>query len=68
MFLNFAIEFKPEFKNRNWNYLNRKWTYFSYFKTSDQKTVFTKYLPCLLRNPNPVLQTGNGIISPIYRP
>ena len=38
-------------------------------------TVFTKYLPFLLRSPNPVLQTGNGIIqtgngiiSPISRP
>ena len=47
MFLNFAIEFKPEFKNRNWNYLNRKWTYFSYFLTSYQKSSFIKYFQLL---------------------
>ena len=47
MFLNFAIEFKPQFKNRNWNYLNRKWTYFSYFLTSYQKSSFIKYFQLL---------------------
>ena len=42
MFLNFINEFKAGFEIRKWNYPNRKWNYFSYFLTSDQKTSFTK--------------------------
>ena len=42
MFLNFINEFKAGFENRKWNYPNRKWFYFSYFLTSDQKASFTK--------------------------
>ena len=41
MFLNFISEFKPGFENRKWIYPNRKWNFFFYFLTSDQKTSFT---------------------------
>ena len=42
MFLNFINKFKAAFKNRNRNYPNKKWNYFSYFLTTDQTTYFTK--------------------------
>ena len=72
IFTIFTKESKSGFTNRKWNYSNRKWNYFSYFQTSDQKTVLTEYLPVLPKSTNPVLQTengiiqtGNGIITPI---
>ena len=72
MFLNFTNEFKTGFENRKLNYPNRKWNYFSYFLTFDQKTSFTKYfkilsmsLKLVLKTGNGIIQTGNGIISPI---
>ena len=34
--------FKINFQDRIWNYINRKWIYFSHFQASDQKTTFTK--------------------------
>ena len=36
---------KLVFRNRDWNYLNRKWNYFSPFHLSDQKSYFTKVTP-----------------------
>ena len=46
--LTYPKESKIGFENRKWNYPNkkwnnpnRKWNYFSYFRTSDQKTVLT---------------------------
>ena len=66
-------ESKTSFRNRKHNYWNRKWNYFSYLLTSDQKTSFTKYFPFNLKSPKPVLETGNriiktgnGIIFPTY--
>ena len=50
------------------SFTNRKWNYFSYFQTLDQKTSLTKHVLFLLRNLNPVLQTRNGIIYLIYIP
>ena len=38
-----------DFRNRNWNYLKRKWNYFSPFQSSDQKTSVTKVSPIGLR-------------------
>ena len=67
----FTKESKSSFTNRKCNDPNRKWNYFSYIQTLDQKTFLTKNLPFLQKNPNPFLQsgnriikTGNGIISP----
>jgi hypothetical protein len=60
------------FRNRKWNYLNRKWYYFCPFQSSDQKTSLTKVFPFGLKIPkwfsetgNGILQTGNGIIFPL---
>ena len=70
IFLNFINEFQTGFENRKQNYPNRKWNYFSYFLTSNQKTYFTKSFQLLKTNPklvlktgNRIIQTGNGIIS-----
>ena len=64
-----------DFQNRIWNYPNRKWHYFSHFKASDQKTSFTTFSLYLPRNSklifntgNGIIQTGNGFISPTFRP
>ena len=66
---------KWNYTNRKWNYQNRKWNYFSYFQPSDQKNSFTKCFSFVLRGlklifktGNRIIQTGNGIISPISRP
>jgi len=74
MFLTFTNKSKTGFENRKLNYPNRKWNYFSYFLTFDQKTSFTKYfkilsmsLKLVLKTGNGIIQTGNGIISPISR-
>ena len=32
-------------RNRKWSFINRKWNYFSPFRSSDQKTCFTKVSP-----------------------
>ena len=63
MFLNFANDFKTGFENRKLNYLNRKWNYFSYFVTSNQKHSFTKSFWLLKVNPKIVLKTVNIIIQ-----
>ena len=75
MFLTTTNKFKTGFENRKWNYPNRKWNYFSYFLCSIQKTSFTKcfwLLPTspklVLKTGNRIIQTGNGIISPISWP
>ena len=72
MFLTFTNKSKTGFENRKLNYPNRKWNYFSYFLTFDQKTSFTKYfkilsmsLKLVLKTGNGIIQTGNGFISPI---
>ena len=74
-FLTFKNESKTGFENRKYNYLNRKWKYFSYFLTSNQKTYFTKdlsllprFLKMVFKTGNGIIQTGNGIISPNYWP
>ena len=75
MFLTFTNKCKTGFKNRKWNYQNRKCNYFSYFLTSNQKTYFTKDLSLLprilkivLKTGNGIIKTGNWIISLIYWP
>ena len=40
--LMFTKEFRRNFQNRIWNYLDRKWNYFPPFPVSDWKTSFTK--------------------------
>ena len=42
-FLSFNNDAKAGFENGKWNCPNRKWNYFSYLLTSDQKTSFTEY-------------------------
>ena len=74
---NFLIstqEFKIDFQNRKRNYIKRKRNYLSHFWASDQKTSFTTFSPYLPRNSklidktvNGIIQTGNGIISPLSR-
>ena len=59
---------KNGLKNRKCNYPNRKWNYFSYSLTSNQKTYFTIDLSLLPRILKMVLKTWNGIISPISWP
>ena len=75
MFLTFTNKSKTGFENRKLNYPNRKWNYFSYFLTFDQKTSFTKYFSfvprvskLIFKTGNGIFQTGNGIISPTSRP
>ena len=75
MFLNCSKGFKIDFQNRKWNYPNRKWNYFCHFQASDQKLSFTKCFSFIpmgkkfnFRTGNGIIQTGNGIISPTYRP
>ena len=57
------------------HFLNRKWNYLSHFRASDQKTSFTTSSPykpkcstLFFNTGNITFQTGNGIISPTYRP
>ena len=42
---------------------NRKWNYFTYLQTSDQKTCFTKVSLVNPMSPKLLLETGNGIIE-----
>ena len=63
---------KLVFRNRKWNYVNRKCNYFSPFQLSDQNTYSIKVIPIgslilkwLLETENGVLQIGNGIFSPL---
>jgi hypothetical protein len=60
------------FRIRKWNYLNRKWNYFSPFQLSDQKTSLTEVSPFGPTVPkwfsdtgNGTILTGNGIIYPL---
>ena len=62
----FTKEFKTSFRNRKWNYQNRKWNYFSYFHSS--KTSFTECFQFFPGSLKPVLETENGMISPILIP
>ena len=62
-FLTFKSESKTCFENRKYNYPNRKWNYFSYFLTSNQKTSLTKNVYLSKTNPKLVLKTGNRIIQ-----
>ena len=62
--------FKIYFKNRKQNHPNRKWNYFSHFKTfswylqtSDEKTYFTKCFSYGLRGSKLIFKTGNRIIQ-----
>ena len=64
--------FKSDFQNRKWNYPNRKWNYFSHLI---KKKFFTKCCSFVPRGSklisttgNGMIQTGNGIISPISGP
>jgi hypothetical protein len=50
------------FRNRKRNYLNRKWNYFSPFRSSDQKTSLTKVFSFGPTIPKWFSETGNGII------
>jgi hypothetical protein len=54
--------YKIEIRNRKWNYLDRKWIYFSHFQLSDQKTSLTKVSPFGLTISKRFSETGNGII------
>ena len=71
----FHKEFKIDFQNSKWNCLNRKWNHFSQCRTSDQNTSFIRcftFFPWSLKwnfkTGNRIIQTGNGIISPTFRP
>ena len=68
---NFLIstqEFKIDFQNRKRNYLNRKRNYLSHFRASDQKTSFKRCFTFFPRSLRLIFKTGNGIISPTFRP
>ena len=75
MFLIYTKGFEIDFQNRKQNYPNRKWNYLSHFQASNQKTSFTKcfsFIPrslkLIFKTGNRIIQTGNGIIYPIFRP
>ena len=62
---------KIDFRNRKWNYPNRKRNYFTPFQSLNQKTSLTKVFPLgprilklISETGNGIIQTGNGIISP----
>ena len=75
MFFICPMGFKIDFQNRKLNYPNRKWNYFTHLQASHQKTSFTQcssFIPrstkLIFKTGNRIIQTGNGIISPTYRP
>jgi hypothetical protein len=58
-------------RKRKWNFLNRKWNYFSPFQSSDKKSSLTavfSFGPTIPKwfseTGNGIVLTGNGIISP----
>jgi hypothetical protein len=55
-------DFKMVFRNRKWNYLDRKWNCFSNFQSSDQKTSLTNVSPFGLTISKWFSETGNAII------
>jgi hypothetical protein len=56
---------KIVFRNRIWNYLNRKWNYFSPFQSSDQQIYLKEISSFGPMIPEWFSETGNGIIAPL---
>ena len=64
MSLIYINQFKIQFQNKNWNYINRKWNCFIHFQISDQKTSFSECFTFLQRSSKLIFKIGgNGIIQ-----